>query len=231
MRAGLALALLAMTSAAGCSKPACTVPADIPGPMLEGRSVDEPRRVIPIAGYTLALSWSPERCADRMTSPMDRLRCSGAAGSFAFTLHGLWPDGADGQWPQYCTPARLVPDKVIREHLCMTPSPQLMQHEWEKHGTCMAKTPAEYFERSGRLFADLRYPDMDKLRGRPLTAASFKAAFADANAGMKSDQMRLKLDGQGWLEEVQICLDARFGRRSCPAGSRDVADGAPVRVR
>ncbi len=225
MRIGLLLALAALLSGTACAKKnSCEVPADLPRPMLEGTSRAEPRRLLPIGGYTLALTWSPQRCASRMTSPMDKVRCDGAAGAFGFTLHGLWPDGEGAQWPQYCTPTRLVPDKVIRQHFCSTPSPQLIQHEWEKHGTCMSKTPDEYFAKSGKLFSELRFPDMAGFNGKTVKASAFREAFAKANEGMRADQLRLNVSKDGWLEEVWLCLDKTLGRRSCPVQGEAAAD-------
>ena len=37
---------------------------------------DGPVRRVPIAGYTLALSWSPEYCRGRERSAGDRVQCS-----------------------------------------------------------------------------------------------------------------------------------------------------------
>lgn len=225
--------LLAATLLTACAKkeaPACDIPADLPRPMLEGPSIDEPRRILPIGGYTLAVSWTPEYCVNRASSPQDRIRC-GAEKPFGFTLHGLWPDGEGAQWPQYCTPTRLVPEPVIRAHLCSTPSPQLIQHEWEKHGTCMAKTPADYFRRSGALFAELRFPEMEQYRGRTMKAVEFQKLFADANPGMAPDQMRLNIGKTGWLEEVWLCLDKGFHRRACPAHQGGALPEQVVRIR
>ena len=132
MRARLLLALAALLSGTACARKACELPEQLPKPMLEGPSVTEPRRLLPVGGYTLALNWTPQRCASRMTNPRDQLQCDGQAARFGFVLHGLWPEGEGGLWPQYCTPTRLVPDKVLREQLCTTPSVQLIQHEWEK---------------------------------------------------------------------------------------------------
>ena len=233
MRRGLPLALAALLVAPACAKQAqsCDVPVDLPRPMLEGPTIDHPRRLAPIAGYTLAVSWSPQYCASRMSSPRDHIQCSGGAGRFGFVLHGLWPGGKGGQSPRYCAPTRLVPEKVIRASLCRTPSPQLIQHEWEKHGTCMAKTPADYFTRSGALYAALHFPDMEKLSGRTMTAAVFQKAFAAANDGMRADQVRLDVSKEGWLEEVWICLDKRFARQSCPAEAGGAPAGAIVKIR
>ncbi|KKC24769.1 ribonuclease T2 family protein [Sphingomonas sp. SRS2] len=234
MRLKLLMALAALLIGPACAKkdaPSCVVPANLPRPMLEGPTVDQPRRLLPIGGYTLAITWSPEYCASRMSSPKDHARCGGEAGRFGFTLHGLWPDGEGAQWPQYCAPTRLVPDKVVREHFCSTPSPQLIQHEWEKHGTCMAKAPADYFARSGELFAALKFPDMEKMSGRTITAQAFQEAFAAANAGMHADQMRLNVGKQGWMEEVWICLDKSFRPTACPAHQGGAAPESSVRIR
>lgn len=235
MRGGLLLALIALLVTPACAKKveegaACDIPAQLPQPRLEGPTRDAPRRLLPIGGYTLAVSWTPQYCAGRGTSPQDRIRCGGA-NDFGFTLHGLWPDGEGREWPQYCAPTRLVPEPVIRAHLCSTPSPQLIQHEWEKHGTCMAKTPADYFAKSATLYEGLRFPEMDKLRGQRMTAAAFQKAFAAANEGMTPDQMRLNVGRGGWLEEVWVCLDKRFKRRSCPVHQGGVAPERVIRVR
>ena len=232
MRWSLPLVLAALLAAPACSKeaPACEAPATIAQPMLEGPTASEPRRLVPIGGYTLAISWSPQYCANRSTSPRDHFQCGGGQ-HFGFTLHGLWPDGEGRDWPQYCRPTRLVPDKVIRQHLCSTPSPQLIQHEWEKHGTCMAETPASYFARSAALFGKTSNPDMSELRGRSMTAGTFQQAFADANPGMRPEQVRLNVSKAGWLEEVWLCLDKQFRSRACPATQGGAPADQVIRIR
>jgi ribonuclease T2 len=225
MRVALPIAALAALSTSACARhePSCVVPVDLPRPMLEGPTSGEPRRLLPIASYTLAISWSPQYCASRMTSPRDRIQCDGDAGRFGFTLHGLWPDGPGEKWPQYCTPTRLVPETVIRDNLCSTPSVQLIQHEWEKHGTCVSPTPAAYFARSAKLYRALKFPDMAPFQGKATTVQAFRQAFADANAGMKPDQMRLNVSKDGWLQEVWLCLDKSLNRQTCPTAHQDGA--------
>lgn len=232
MKAGFPLLLAALFAMPACAKqaPTCEAPATFARPMLEGPTSADPRRRLPIGGYTLALSWSPQYCANRSSSPQDHFQCSGER-TFAFTLHGLWPDGEGRQWPQYCRPTRLVPDKVIREHLCSTPSVQLIQHEWEKHGTCMTDAPAAYFARSAELFGKIRYPDMTELRGRTMTAAAFQEVFANANPGMRADDMRLNVNKQGWFEEVWLCLDKQYRGRACPAHAGGARPDQVIRIR
>ena len=69
----------------------CRAPSGLSAPAAS-KPASEPRRVKPVTGYTLALSWSPEFCRTRKDSRRDKTQCSGDDGSFGFILHGLWPD-------------------------------------------------------------------------------------------------------------------------------------------
>ena len=116
------------------------------------------------------------------------------------------------------TPADILPRKVIAAHYWATPSPQLMQHEWAKHGTCIAgATPDAYFDQSNRLFYGLRFPDMRRMSDAPLTESQFAQAFAAANPGLEPDSIRLDLDKQGSLQELWLCLDTSFRSMHCAA--------------
>ena len=143
----------------------CQLPTDIPAPRPVAPPRDEPRRIVPVAGYTLALSWSPQFCA-RAFGRSSEFQCSRRAAPFGFILHGLWPEGAGRDWPQYCHPAQLVPRDVIRANLCAMPSVQMIQHEWARHGTCSSDSPQRYFSTARTLFERLRLPDMAMLARR-----------------------------------------------------------------
>jgi ribonuclease T2 len=41
---------------------------------------DAPRRILPVTGYTLALSWSPEFCKPRKDQRSHAVQCSGTNG-------------------------------------------------------------------------------------------------------------------------------------------------------
>ncbi|WP_066546976.1 MULTISPECIES: ribonuclease T2 [unclassified Sphingomonas] len=203
----------------------CAIPADLPRPRPDGPDAQTPRRVVPIGGYTLALSWAPQYCRENARDRNDRFQC-GAGNRFGFTLHGLWPDGRDRVWPQYCRAVPLLSEPVVRANLCATPSVQLLQHEWAKHGSCMDGGAAAYFGRATRLYARLRYPDMDALsRRRDLTVAQFATAVARANPGLRADMMRVTTAKGGWLDELWVCLDTRFRYRACPAHQRQPTGG------
>ncbi|PTQ12887.1 ribonuclease T [Sphingomonas oleivorans] len=209
----------------------CRVPPVLPRPVADLPSASQPKREMPIGGYTLALSWSPEYCRTRRTSSEDHFQCGGEGPRFGFTLHGLWPDGRGKSWPQYCKPTALLPERVIRENLCATPDVQLLQHEWAKHGTCMGNiAPPAYFGLATKLYAGMRYPDMDALSRRPLTVAGFSRAFAAANPGLRADMVKLNVNRKGWLEEVWLCLGTNFRPARCKASDGGLRPTDRIRI-
>ncbi|MBX9663346.1 ribonuclease T2 [Novosphingobium sp.] len=221
--AALALALPALAKA---EVPQCRLPPQIPAPALP--SPDGPRRVLPIAGYTLALSWSPEYCRTRARDPRAAYQCGGKLGRFGFILHGLWPEATPGMWPQWCEAAPLSAE-TVRRNLCMTPSPGLLAHEWAKHGACITGSPDGYFRSGAALLRAIRYPDMMRLSRRPdLTAGTLRAAFRSATPFLPAAAIRVKANARGWLEEVHLCYGKDFLPAAC--ADRGAADGAPLKI-
>lgn len=208
----------------------CRVPSQVDTPRPDLPDVRQPRRLLPTASYTLAISWAPQFCREAAGRESAAQQCGGG-NAFGFTLHGLWPDGAGKDWPQYCRPVELLAEAVLRENLCTTPSVQLLQHEWAKHGSCMTGGADAYFDRARMLYERLRFPDMNALsRRRPLTAGSFAAAFARANRGVSADAMRITASREGWLDEVWLCLDKQFRSTRCPAHQGGLAASAPLKI-
>ncbi|WP_425229391.1 ribonuclease T2 family protein [Sphingomonas sp.] len=206
----------------------CTVPAQVERPHADAASPDQPQRLLPIGGYTLALTWAPEGC--RSAARDARLQCGGG-NRFGFTLHGLWPDGLGHDWPQYCRTTALLPPAVIRANLCATPSAQLLQHEWAKHGTCVPGVdPAQYFARSTGLYTQLRFPDMDALSRHNATGGSLAAALAAVNPGLPAEAVRVTINRHGWLDELWLCLDTRFHYTRCRANTGGVGATAAVKI-
>jgi ribonuclease T2 len=196
-------------------------------PHVELPPADQPPRVMPITSYTLALIWTPQHCHHAVRGA-ESFVCGSNTGT-GFVLHGLWPDGEGGSWPQWCAAAPILSRRMLVAHYCATPSPQLMQHEWAKHGTCIAgATPDSYFDQSNRLFRSLRFPDMAKLARTPLTEGRFGEAFAAVNPGMAAENVKLNLDDRGWLQEVWLCLDTAFRPTRCAVPARS---GRAMRIR
>lgn len=234
-RGGLvAVVLLCTASSTHAQAWQCRAPKYLPRPALELPEPGQVRRTR-INGYILALSWSREYCRGRERDPAMRYQCSGEIGDFGFVLHGLWPEAKGPNYPQYCRKVGVLPRKVIADNICMTPSPQLIQHEWAKHGTCMARRPEAYFGAARLLYDALEFPDMDRLsrsveRGAPLTAAGLAASFANLNEGLAAEAVRVKLNAKGWLQEVRICLGKDLKPRRCPSFVQGVPQTAAVKI-
>ncbi len=229
-RLALGALLLAMPVVAQAQARSCAMPARIPAPRIETARPDQVRRT-PITRYLLALSWSPQHCRDADNRRDGDLQCGGAHGRFGFVLHGLWPESTGSDWPQYCAPAPRLSTTVIRRNLCMTPSVQLLQHEWARHGICMTRNPDRYFAAARRAYAAVRYPDMAALaRQDDLTVGGFTRAFAAANPGMDADMIAVQTRGRRWLDEVRICLDRRLRPQACPPASRGAPAGQPLGI-
>ncbi|AUW60401.1 ribonuclease T [Sphingobium sp. SCG-1] len=214
----------------------CSIPRDIPRPHPDLPSESQPKRVLPIGGYTLAITWSPQYCSGK-TVTRDAFQCANPTARFGFTLHGLWPDGEGKDWPQYCRATSILPRATIAQNLCVTPSAQLIQHEWAKHGTCMRSngqpiSPRSYFEKSQTMYGKLQFPDMAALAQRgTMTAGAFATAFAQANRGLRADMMRVTATRDGWLDEVWLCLDKRLRYARCPAHQGGLKPAETLRIR
>lgn len=74
-----------------------------------------------------------------------------------WTLHGVWPEFNDGQWPSYCRTGDPLDIEQIQPLLarldsdwpdCYCSQGQtclgLWSHEWSKHGTCSRFFPDQY---------------------------------------------------------------------------------------
>ena len=208
----------------------CRAPSILQPTPAESKPASEPRRVKPVTSYLLALSWSPEFCRLRRASLRNRTQCSGDDGSFGFILHGLWPDARGPAYPQWCRVTRPLPPAVVKRNFCMMPSTQLMAHEWAKHGTCMAKRPETYFRVSRIMFDAVRFPDMDRLSRREITASQFREAFAAVNDGVQPNMLRLKINERGWLQEVRLCLGKNFRPRRCPTHMKAVRPDQQIKI-
>lgn len=224
----VASALTLVPGIASAQALVCMPPAAAARPVPDLPTAGQPQRVLPIGGYTLAITWSPQFCRTGGFTPAARFQC-GSGNRFGFALHGLWPDGVGKDWPQYCTATTVLPPATIKGMMCATPSAQLIQHEWAKHGTCMGITPAEYFGRSSKLYAKLRYPDMNALSRGPLTVGQFTAAFVAANPGIPASSVRVTAS-RGWLDELWLCLDTRFNYERCKAGTGGLAANASLKI-
>ncbi|RJY10315.1 ribonuclease T2 family protein [Aurantiacibacter aquimixticola] len=229
--AGLAtgLALLAMPVQSMAQAYQCRVPQG--GISIPDIQRDGPVRQTRVTGYTLALSWSPEFCRFREDSARHARQCSGRAGRFAFVVHGLWPDGPGGRWPQWCPTRERVEPAEARGALCMQPDTALIARQWAKHGSCMTRQPGTYLRVTQILWESLRWPDFDRLSRRDgLTAGDIRTTFAEANPYWDAEDVGLVVNERGWLREMRLCYGADFMPRACDARRYGPDDDAEVRI-
>jgi ribonuclease T2 len=195
--------------------------------------------------YVLTLSWSPSFCqasAERGTNrAVQREQCGDRP--FSFVVHGLWPQYEKG-FPEFCqVPAPRLNRGIVSSMLDLMPSPRLIFHEWDRHGTCSGLSARAYFDNIRRARAVVKIPEAYLDLRSPLTVSAndVEEAFVTANAGMPRTAISVACDSKR-LNEVRICLgkDLTFQecpdvvRRSCrrdklvmPPVRRSVADGAP----
>ncbi len=228
-RVSALIALLAGTVASSVAAQSyqCRAPQTVTRPAIDR---DGPVRRLPVTGYTMALSWSPEFCKPRAGQRAHALQCSGRSGMFGFVLHGFWPQSGR-TWPQWCPTRRLPTGAQIARQLCRSPSARLVAKQWTKHGACMTRRPETYFRVSSILFDSLHFPDFDRLSRKPgLTVGDVREWFAVANRGWRRDAVGVKLNERGWLEELRLCYGRRFRPEPCDKRRAGAGDDAEVKI-
>ncbi len=227
-RYGSVMLALLLPAAAQAQAYQCAIPtAPISVPQVEQ---DGPTRQMDVTGYTLALSWSPEFCRFREDSARHTRQCSGEAGRFGLIVHGLWPEGRNS-WPQYCPVKRELSAEDIRANLCISPSAEMLVHEWQKHGSCMGVRPETYFAVTRILWNSLRIPDLDRLSRRDgLTAGDLREALAEANRYWEPEMIGIDLNQRGWLEEMRLCYAADFKPTRCTRQQFGVDDATEMSI-
>ncbi len=153
--------------------------------------------------YVLSLSWSPEFCRSHPNNKESQCK-----EHRTFVVHGLWPQCAT-DFPENCRDGgradAIDPQKI---HVFM-PSDFLIQHEWDKHGTCSGLARSAYFELTEMLYNKIKFP---RLAGAP-KAEKIEALFSENNPGLDADALYLSCSERGpkqsskTLDEVRICFD------------------------
>ena len=226
-RAALTLVAILLPAAASAQAYQCRMPRAVTPPTAERSG---PVRQLPVTGYTMAISWSPEFCRGREGNRAQALQCSGRNGRFGFVLHGLWPESGR-TWPQWCPTARRPTNAAIAGQLCRSPSAALVTHQWAKHGSCMVRRPDTYFRVSNILWDSYRWPDYDRISRRDgLTAGDIRTAFVEANPGWTAEAVGVHLNDRGWLKELKLCYSKRFRPTRCDKARFGARDGVEAKI-
>lgn len=173
--------------------------------------------------YVLTLSWSPSFCeasADRGNNSRSAREQCGAR-PFSFVVHGLWPQYDKG-YPEFCqVPAPRLYRGIVTSMLDLMPSPQLIFHEWDRHGTCSGLPAKAYFDNIRRARAVVKIPDEYIALNEPLTVTpqEVATAFVKANPGLTPEGIAIDCRSQR-LDEVRICMSKELSFRSCGEADR-----------
>jgi ribonuclease T2 len=172
--------------------------------------------------YVLALSWSPSYCAvTRERRPEGRVEAQCASRPFSFVVHGLWPQYERG-FPAFCqVPAPRLNRNIVGSMLDLMPSPRLVFHEWDRHGTCSGLSPHAFFETVRKARSVVKIPEqyLDVATTLTVSADDVREAFIKANAGLTENNIAIDCSGK-WLGEVRICMGKDFAFRDCPEVAR-----------
>jgi ribonuclease T2 len=165
--------------------------------------------------YVLTLSWSPTHCASERGAD-DEMQCRSGR-PYGFVLHGLWPQHERG-YPEFCLsgePKRMS-DAVVQKMLEVSPSEDLVQHEWQKHGTCAGLSQADYAATAVRAFKAVDIPAHYEQPATELRVSpdEVRDAFLSANPSLDDSSVTTICRG-GDLSEVWVCLDKDLTPRAC----------------
>jgi len=184
--------------------------------------------------YVLALSWSPSFCEGSAERGREQKEQCGAR-PYSFVVHGLWPQYEKG-FPEYCqVPAPRLNRNIVSSMLDLMPSPRLVFHEWDRHGTCSGLNPRAYFDTVRKARAVVKIPEQYLELKEPLavTPDEVEEAFVKANPGLSRAGVAVTCDSKR-MSEVRLCISREFGFRDCPdidrrACRRDKLVMPPVR--
>lgn len=178
--------------------------------------------------YVLTLSWSPAFCASKGANA-PQAQC-GADKNYGFVVHGLWPQYERSGYPASCSTTRKVPDRIVNETFPIMPSAGLMNHEWEKHGTCSGVDVEKYFADLRAAFSGTGLPQdlLNPPRNLQKTAGEILATLAQRRPDMPKDGVVLSCRNNR-INEAMFCLNKDLSPRACgPSVRRSCSDNATL---
>jgi len=166
--------------------------------------------------YVLSLSWSPSFCAANAERGFQRSDPQCGPRPFSFVVHGMWPQYEKG-FPEFCqVPSPRLNRSIVSSMLDLMPSPRLVFHEWDRHGTCSGLSAGAFFDTVRKARAVVKIPPQYIDLQSPLTVTpdEVEDAFVKANPGLTRDGIAVTCGGRR-LDEVRICLSRDLKFRDC----------------
>lgn len=169
--------------------------------------------------YLLSLSWAPNYCA---AHPGDQSSECRQGNHTAFVLHGLWPSSNDDPMkPVSCGAARPVASDIVRHMLAYFPDKGLIQHEWQKHGTCSGLSSAQYFGQVEQAYKSIhvpqRYVTLD--HAQSVDVGQMEEDFSKANHAPEA-AFRVSCHASE-LVGIEVCLSKSLDFQACPSIARE----------
>ena len=165
----------------------------------------------------LRINWKPSQCIIR--------KCVNGYESTDFSIHGLWPNYFNGDYPSFCSK---VPFSISleTEQLLISywnsyfKSPEnFWKHEWEKHGTCLHPTitPDSYF---GTGVALLVKAGLLTSLGANNITADFEKQYSTQQFAMSFDKtvgsICFKKGNFYYLGSIALCYNLELEWIDCP---------------
>jgi len=157
--------------------------------------------------FLLNLSWSPEFCHSHSNAP----ECGQ---HMTFVLHGLWPQNADGTYPENCSNAPGPSNPS--QYSDIFPDQGLLQHEWKTHGTCSGLTPDAYFTTARTAFRTITLPaTLTEINHQiSMPPNQIIGLFTTANPDIPNSSLAISC-GNNYLTAVEVCLDKSLHATAC----------------
>ena len=161
-----------------------------------------------IQSYILSMSWSPAFCQTNS----HEMQCDPQA-DYGLILHGLWPEYTDDS--TYCETDHRPPTHFeVNQMLDITPAPELIRHEWRKHGSCTGQSAQAYFDMARDAFEAFTPPDALSVEGATISTKALQAAIRQANPDRPVNTFELVCN-RNTLREIRLCLDADLNPQAC----------------
>ena len=176
--------------------------------------------------YLLSLSWSPSYC---LIHPEDASQCHRRG--YGFVLHGLWPQYEGGGYPQDCATSAVLTAQAFALARTIYPSPKLIEHEWQRHGTCSGLDALGYFRTADAALAVVRIPPVfaAPATDQQLDVETIRRRFLAANPSMPADGLSVRCS-RGELTEVRVCLSRELKVRRCDGALGSRCDRAALSI-
>ena len=174
--------------------------------------------------YLLSLSWSPTYCGTS-SGRNNKQQCGGPQ-PHGMVVHGLWPQFADGTWPQCCQKvASVKPSPAVEQASKVMIGTRLLSHEWTKHGACVTSRQDEYFGKINQVTDSLGLaPGLSGSGQERIRVTDLKRHWAVPPAAITVQCKGTR------LKEVHICLNKDLSPIACPEAEVKT-DNCPGTVR